>query len=181
MTSETTAYPLLPPSSPLPSSSTSHSLLPALHMYVLHLTASAWLPNYTVERPCSRAACDFPEEALQVTHMARLFPYMVPLLHIPTSLSSIHTLLKKTLWPSCHNSWFFTSFLWSCTLVGKYSFNSKLRLITFFSRPMIKMNSKSNVKYNAWPKYKVFKKCTFKGKISIEKWKQFVVNTYLNC
>ena len=87
MTSETKAYTLLPPSSSPQRCCVAGS---ALHMYVLHLTASAWMPNYNVERPCSRAACDFPEEALQVTHMARLFPYMVPLLHIPTSLSSMY-------------------------------------------------------------------------------------------
>ena len=70
--------------------------------------------------------------------------------------SPLYILCWRKPYGPCHNSWFFTSFLWSCTLVGKYSFNSKLRLITFFSRPMIKnelCNSKSNVKYNAWPKY----------------------------
>ena len=54
--------------------------------------------------------------------------------------SPLYILCWRKPYGPCHNSWFFTSFLWSCTLVGKYSFNSKLRLITFFSRPMIKMN-----------------------------------------
>ena len=132
MTSETTAYPLLPPPS--------HSPLPALHMYVLHLTASAWLPNYTVERPCSRAACDFPEEALQVTHTWQDSFLIWYLFYIYLLRSPLYILCWRKPYGPCHNSWFFTSFLWSCTLVGKYSFNSKLRLITFFSRPMIKMN-----------------------------------------